>query len=63
VLGVVDSLLNGLGFIKVAGSSSLSLLRLSNSAVSVVEEVTLVSLVYVVNNSESILGYGFEHVC
>ena len=63
VLGVIDSLLNGLGFIKVVGNSSLSVLRLGNCAISVVEEVTLVSLVYVVNNSESLLGYGFEHVC
>ena len=62
VLGVIDSLLNGLGFIKVVGNSSLSVLRLGTCAISVVEEVTLVSLVYVVNNSESLLGYGFEYV-
>jgi hypothetical protein len=56
---VIDSLLNGLGFIRVSDSSVLSLSRLSTSIVSVVEEVTLVSLVYVVNNCSSVLGYGF----
>jgi hypothetical protein len=61
VLGVIDSLLNGLGFVKIVGSNSSVLFRFQLGR-SVVEEVTSVSLVYVVNNSSSVLGYGFEHV-
>jgi hypothetical protein len=61
VLGVIDSLLNGLGFVKVAGDSSIAVFRNRSCCMSVVEEVTVVSLVYVSNNSSSVLGYGFEH--
>ena len=60
---MIESLLNGLGFIRVVRSSSLSLIRMLDlSCVSAVEEVTLVSLVYMVNNSVYSLGYGFKYV-
>jgi hypothetical protein len=61
VTGVLESLLNGLGYVRVICESSLLvMLRVSSLGLSVIEEVTSVYLVYYVNNGVSIVIYGLS---
>jgi hypothetical protein len=59
VIGVIESLLNGLGYVRVTTTSDIKLFR---SHLSCVEEVSFVCLTYVVNSAVYTLGYGFDYV-
>lgn len=61
MLGVLQSLINGLGYISVSKSSDSSLSVVLG--LSCVEEVTIVTLVYILNNAVSHQGYGFKSTC
>ena len=58
LIGVVESLINGLGYVRTIVTGGVSLLRACGE-VSSVEEVTTVNMVYMMNNSNNPLGYGF----